>query len=394
MKVGIVCPYAWDVPGGVRSHIHDLALTLQDQGHIVNVLAPVEDPAELPEWVTDGGRPIAVPYNGSVARLSFGVKAAARVRAWIRAHDFDVVHIHEPLSPSLSVLTCWSARGPLVATWHSSQGRSRVLAAGYGIAQTAAEKVRGHIAVSEDARRTLVANVGGDAVLIPNGVRVADFAEGPASEIVTGEGPAVVFLGRIDEPRKGLEVLLRAWPSVISQHRDAHLYVLGPGEIDPDLIDVLGEDSSSVTFVGRVDDEEKAAALRAATVYCAPHTGGESFGIVLAEAMAAGAPVVASDLPAFTRVLEGGASGQLFPTGDSQALAVALNHVLSDAELRERLISAARTRVKDFDWSTVVGEVLAVYDSVRMPGERVEEDLRGQIVGRIPGSSRLRRRRT
>jgi phosphatidylinositol alpha-mannosyltransferase len=394
MKVGIVCPYAWDVPGGVRSHIHDLALTLQDQGHVVNVLAPVEDPAELPAWVTDGGRPIAVPYNGSVARLSFGVKAAARVRAWIRAHDFDVVHIHEPLSPSLSVLTCWSARGPLVATWHSSQGRSRVLAAGYGIAQTAAEKVRGHIAVSEDARRTLVANVGGDAVLIPNGVRVTDFSEGPPSDIVTGDGPAVVFLGRTDEPRKGLEVLLRAWPAVMAKHSDAHLYVLGPGDIDKDALAPLGEFAPSVSFVGRVDDAAKAAALRAATIYCAPHTGGESFGIVLAEAMAAGAPVVASDLPAFTRVLEGGASGQLFPAGDSEALALALNHLLGDANLRERLASAARTRVKDFDWSTVVGEVLAVYDSVRIPGERVEEDLRGQIVGRIPGSSRLRRRRT
>lgn len=394
MKVGIVCPYAWDVPGGVRSHIHDLALTLRDQGHSANVLAPVEDPRELPEWVTDGGRPIAVPYNGSVARLSFGVKAAARVRAWIRAHDFDVVHIHEPLAPSLSVLTCWSARGPLVATWHSSLGRSRVLAAGYGIAQTAAEKVRGHIAVSEDARRTLVANVGGDAVLIPNGVRVTDFSEGPRSDVITRDGLAVVFLGRTDEPRKGLAVLLRAWPEVMAEHADAHLYVLGPGEIEKDVYSLLGEFAPSVSFVGRVDDASKAAALREATIYCAPHTGGESFGIVLAEAMAAGAPVVASDLPAFTRVLEGGASGQLFPAGDSDALAHALNRLLGDAELRERLASAARTRVKDFDWSTVIGEVLAVYDSVRMPGERVEEDLRGQIVGRIPGGSRLRRRRT
>ena len=148
LRVGLVCPYAWDVPGGVRSHVADLAVTLRGRGHSVNVLAPVEEESVLPDWVTDGGRPVAVPYNGSVARLSFGVKATRRVRAWIREGDFDIVHIHEPLAPSLSVLTCWSARGPLVATWHSSHDRSRVLSAGYYVAQTAMEKLRGSIAVS------------------------------------------------------------------------------------------------------------------------------------------------------------------------------------------------------------------------------------------------------
>ena len=118
LRVGLVCPYAWDVPGGVRSHVADLAVTLRGRGHSVNVLAPVEEESVLPDWVTDGGRPVAVPYNGSVARLSFGVKATRRVRAWIREGDFDIVHIHE-LAPSPSLLTCWSARGPLGATWHS-----------------------------------------------------------------------------------------------------------------------------------------------------------------------------------------------------------------------------------------------------------------------------------
>ena len=175
LRVGLVCPYSWDVPGGVRSHVADLAVTLRGRGHSVNVLAPVEEESVLPDWVTDGGRPVAVPYNGAVARLSFGVKATRRVRSWIREGDFDIVHIHEPLAPSLSVLTCWSARGPLVATWHSSHDRSRVLSAGYYVAQTAMEKLRGSIAVSEEARRTLIGHVGGDAVLIPNGVRVKDF---------------------------------------------------------------------------------------------------------------------------------------------------------------------------------------------------------------------------
>jgi phosphatidylinositol alpha-mannosyltransferase len=392
MKVGLVCPYAWDVPGGVRSHVHDLALTLTERGYQVSVLAPAEDPSSLPPWVHDGGRPIAVPYNGSVARLSFGVKAAARVRGWIRSGDFDVVHIHEPLSPSLSLLACWSAQGPLVATWHSALDRSRVLSAGYSIAQTAAEKIRGHIAVSEDARRTLVAHVGGDAVLIPNGVRVEDYRDVPLSPLVDTRGPRVVFLGRIDESRKGLDVLLSAWPSVLESHPNAHLYVVGPGELDSRQEAMVSALGASVVFLGRLDDAAKASVLASATVYCAPHTGGESFGIVLVEAMAAGAPVVASDLPAFSRVLDGGACGRLFTTGDSEQLALALRAVIGDLELQSRLRTAGLLRAKAFDWQTVVADVTAVYDSVSIPGERVVEDLRGQVVGRLPGRSLYSRR--
>ena len=230
MKVGIVCPYVWDVPGGVRSHVADLAQALHDHGHEVDVLAPLDDPSAAPSWVSDGGRPIAVSYNGAVARLSFGVKATRRVRAWIREGNFDIVHIHEPLAPSLSLLTCWSARGPLVATWHSSHDRSRILAAGYGIAQTAMEKIRGSIAVSEEARRTLVAHVGGDAVLIPNGVRVASFVDATPLDRVDPSCPSVLFLGRIDEPRKGLDVLIAALPRVIERFPDLIVLVAGPGD--------------------------------------------------------------------------------------------------------------------------------------------------------------------
>lgn len=387
MKIGLVCPYAWDVPGGVRSHIADLSETLIARGHEVQVLAPVEQPDDLPDWVIDGGRPIAVPYNGSVARLSFGVGAARRVRAWIREGDFDVVHVHEPLSPSLSVLTCWSASGPIVGTWHSALDRSRVMRTGYYIAQTAAEKVRGHIAVSDDARRTLVSHVGGDAVLIPNGVRVRSFAEATPDPSI---GPfSVVFLGRIDEPRKGLAVLAEAWPLIRDAVPQARLVVVGPGDPDDDLL--VGD--TSVTWRGRVSDEEKAQILAAADVYCAPHTGGESFGIVLAEAMSASAAVAASDLPAFRRVLMDGDCGELFAVGDPQALANSVITLLTDKSRHEHVTRAARRRVRDFDWDTVVDDVLAVYDSVRVPGEKVHEDLRGQIVGRgsamVP--SRLRR---
>ena len=385
MKVGLVCPYSWDVPGGVRSHVADLAVALSDHGHEVSVLAPVDDPADLPSWVADGGRPIAVRYNGSVARLSFGVKATRRVRGWIRDGDFDVLHVHEPVAPSLSILALWVARGPIVATWHSSHDRSRIMSAGYYVGQTAMEKVRGRLAVSEDARRTLVTHMGGDAVLIPNGVRVSAFASRERLPGVDPNRPAILFLGRMDEPRKGLAVLVEALPAVLASVPDLQVLVAGPGDIEEqrDLLPpaVLG----NVTFLGRISDEDKARALRSVDVYVAPHTGGESFGIVLVEAMAAQAAVVASDLPAFRRVLEDGTSGRLFPNQDSAGLSSALIELLADPGLRAEYAAAGDVRVREFDWDHVVDDVIAVYDSVHMPGEKVTEDLRGQLVGRLAG---------
>jgi len=383
VKVGLVCPYAWDVPGGVRTHVADLAVALTDHGHKVNVLAPVDDPAELPPWVEDGGRPIAIRYNGSVARLSFGVKATRRVRAWIRSGDFDVLHVHEPVAPSLSILALWVARGPIVATWHSSHDRSRILSAGYYVGQTAMEKVRGRIAVSEDARRTLVTHLGGDAVLIPNGVRVAAFASHDRLPDVDPTRPSLLFLGRIDEPRKGLDVLVGALPAVVAAVPDVQVLIAGPGEVDDQRALLPPEVVGSVRFLGRISDEDKARALRSVDVYVAPHTGGESFGIVLAEAMAAQAAVVASDLPAFRRVLQDGACGRVFPNQDSAALAVDLIELLREPAVREAYVAAADVRVRQFDWDKVVDDVIAVYDSIHMPGEKVTEDLRGQLVGRL-----------
>jgi phosphatidylinositol alpha-mannosyltransferase len=363
--------------------VADLALALSDHGHDISVLAPVDDPDDLPPWVVDGGRPLAVRYNGSVARLTFGVKATRRVRAWIREGDFDILHVHEPVAPSVSILALWVARGPLVATWHSSHDRSRIMSAGYYVGQTAMEKVRGRIAVSEDARRTLVTHMGGDAVLIPNGVRVSAFASHERLPGVDPDRPAILFLGRMDEPRKGLAVLVEALPAVVAAVPGIQVLIAGPGDIDEQLDLVPEEVLPNVTFLGRISDEDKARALRSVDVYVAPHTGGESFGIVLVEAMAAQAAVVASDLPAFRRVLQEGRSGRLFPNQDAQALATALIELLADPLRRAEYVAAADVRVREFDWDRVVDDVIAVYDAVHMPGEKVTEDLRGQLVGRL-----------
>ena len=170
MRVGIVCPYSLDVPGGVQNHVRDLAEVLIDLGHSVSVLAPADDDTPVPSYVVSAGRAVPVPYNGSVARLAFGPLSAARVRRWIREGEFDVLHIHEPATPSLSLLALWAATGPIVGTFHTAMPRSRMMSAASSILRPALEKISARIAVSEPARATLVQHLGGEPVVIPNGL--------------------------------------------------------------------------------------------------------------------------------------------------------------------------------------------------------------------------------
>jgi phosphatidylinositol alpha-mannosyltransferase len=364
VKVGLVCPYTWDVPGGVQAHVHDLAVALIALGHDVSVITPADDDAPLPPYVVSAGRAVPVPYNGSVARLAFGVLSLGRVRRWLREGAFDVVHVHEPSAPSLSLLATWAADVPIVATFHTSVSRSRAMAAAYSILQTALEKISGRIAVSEAARRTLVEHLGGDAVLIPNGVQVSNFAAAKPFPGWQGEGEAIGFLGRIDEPRKGFPVLLEAFELLASRRPGLRLLVAGPGDTD-DVRKALPESlQSRVTLLGLVSDVDKARMLRSIDLYVAPNTGGESFGIVLLEAMAAGTPVLASDLDAFRVVLDDARAGVLFPTGDAEALARAAGDLLDDPDRRASLSVQGSRRALDYDWSTVARDIVRVYETV------------------------------
>ena len=364
LHVGIVCPYTWDVPGGVQAHVADLARSLLARGHAVSVLAPVDDPdaPDLPRWVTPGGRAVPVPYNGSVARLTFGPLSAARVRRWLGDGGFDVLHVHEPTVPSVSMLACFAASGPIVATFHTAITRSRALQVFGNALQPALEKIHGRIAVSPAARRVVVEHLGGDPVLIPNGVDVARFAD--ASPLPgRPAGPTVVFLGRIDEPRKGLAVLLEALPELVRQVPDVRLLVAGPGDADDVRQAVPASLRPRVELLGLVPEADKPRVYASGHVYCAPNTHGESFGIVLVEAMAAGTPVVASDLPAFRRVLDDGRAGVLVPVGDAGALAAGLAGLLTDDERRAALSAAGRRAVRAYDWATVTDRVVAVYEA-------------------------------
>ncbi|WP_157253294.1 glycosyltransferase family 4 protein [Nonomuraea typhae] len=366
MKVGIVCPYSWDMPGGVKQHIDDLAQALIAQGHEVSVIAPAADDDELPPYVTGAGRAMPVPYNGSVARMSFGFISAARVRRWVRDGDFDVLHIHEPLIPSLGVLACWAAKGPIVATFHASFTRSRAIAVAEPLLRSALEKLHGRIAVSDAARKSLVEQFGGDTVLIPNGVTVARYAEAEPLEGWGPDGATIGFLGRVDEERKGLPILLEALKSI----PEAKLLVAGPGEVK-----VPKELRDRVTMLGMVSEADKIRAYHSVDVFCAPNTRGESFGIVLAEAMASGATVLASDIPAFRRVLGEGQAGALFRNGDPESLAQEARALLAAPERRAKLAAEALVAVRKYDWSTVARDVVRVYETVTTGGAgRVEED--------------------
>lgn len=380
MRVGVVCPYAWDVPGGVQQHVRDLAEALLGFGHEVSVLAPADGDGPLPPYVVPAGGTVPVPYNGSVARLAFGFRSTSRVRRWIREGGFDVLHVHEPTTPSLGVLACWVADGPIVGTFHASYERSRMVAVTAPILQTVLEKITGRIAVSEAARKTLVGHLGGDAVLIPNGVVTERFAmadplpgwpgRGDGAQPRPGGG-TLGFLGRMDEQRKGLPVLLRAFEILGRQRPGLRLLLAGPGDAGEALGRVSPELRDRVVVLGLVSDADKVRAYHSVDVFVAPNLGGESFGIVLAEAMSAGAPILASDIRAFDQVLLGGRAGALFPVGDHEALARAAAELLDDPPRRKTLSAEARAAVRAYDWATVARQVERVYETVAVEGARV-----------------------
>ncbi|MCW2493629.1 MAG: phosphatidyl-myo-inositol alpha-mannosyltransferase [Pseudonocardiales bacterium] len=366
MRIGIVCPYSWDIPGGVQAHVRDLAETLIELGHQVSVLAPgEEDSPNLPPYVVAAGKAVPIPYNGSVARLQFGLVSATRVRRWLRDGVFDVVHVHEPAPPSLSLLTVLLADVPLVATFHSSSTRSRFLKIFDSAVQAILERLSGRIAVSQAARKMIMVHLGADAVVIPNGVAVSAYSKAeplPGYPRDPELGGTIGFIGRYDESRKGMAVLLAALETLVVKRPGLQLLVAGRGDQDEFLKTLSPSVAASVVLLGLISEAEKASMLRSVDVYVAPNTGGESFGIILLEAMAARTPIVASDIDAFRRVLDDGRAGVLFSNRDSVALAQSLERVLADPALRGVLAAASADVVRPYDWTVVATQILRVYD--------------------------------
>lgn len=361
MKIGIVNPYSWDVPGGVGFHIRDLALKFRSRGHDVRVLTPSSS-RDLPDWISSAGQSVSVPFNGSVANISVSPAALRRTRRWLADNAFDVVHVHEPVVPSVSMAAAMLSSAPLVGTFHAALGRSVSRAIASAPMRLYMERIGVRIAVSEEARRTLIKHHGGDAVIIPNGVETASFRRASTDPrwMATDSRPVIVFLGRLDEPRKGLSVFAGAIEGVLDKMPGARFLIAGRGDA-PEIRRQVARFGDSVSFLGGISDEEKASLLAGASVYVAPQTGGESFGIVLVEAMAAGTAVVASDIPAFRAVLEDGRAGVLFETGSSAALVDQLLGLLADKARLEDLSKAGQRASLQYDWEVVADKVFEVY---------------------------------
>lgn len=360
MRVALVCPYAWDRYGGVQSHVRALAHALHEKGHETGVMAPyLSDRSMLNEpGITFVGRAVRVPANGSVAPLAFGPLVASGIREALEEFEPQVVHLHEPLIPSLSLLALsTNALAPTVGTFHAAAESSLGYRGAKPVLAKAARRLTVRTAVSEAARALAARYFPGEYLITPNGIDTRRFASAEPLERGAGsEGRSVLFLGRL-EARKGLEVLIEAMARIADL--DASLVVAGSGPEKRSARALARRLGVQAEWLGRVSEEDKPRIYRSADVYCAPALGGESFGIVLIEAMAAGAPVVCSDLSAFRAVTNGAAN--LAAAGDAEALARALRSVLTDPEKAGEMRTLSHREAARFSWSALVGDVEAVY---------------------------------
>ena len=346
--------------GGVQTHVRALARTLRARDHHVRVIAPTTRAAggSAEDGVVAVGRAVGIPANGSVAPVAFGPGAAFGVRRAVKEFDPDVVHLHEPLIPSLSLYALRSLDAPAVGTFHASAESSL----GYRVARAALERAARRLdvrtAVSDAARALAAHYFPGDYVLTPNGIETAAFKDAEPLDLV--DGPTILFFGRI-ERRKGLEVLIQA----MTRLRDLNvtLVVAGSGPEERHCRKLAVQLDVPAKFIGRLDEPEVPRAYRSVDVYCAPGLGGESFGIVLVEAMAAGTPVVCSDLDGF-RAVAGGAA-EMVPPAEPGPLADALRSVLTDRERAAAMSKTGRRLAEMYDWNRLVAGVEAVYKRAR-----------------------------
>lgn len=357
MKITLSCPYAWDRPGGVQSHVRSLARTLRDRGHEVSVLAPIwiaaarrDAQSELEGIRLDlTGRSVRVPANRSVAPIAFGPRGTVQVKRALDEFKPDVLHLHEPLIPSVSLLALWSFDGPMVGTFHAAASSNPLYKTLDPVLARAAAKLAVRTGVSGAAVEHVRRYFAGDYHLTPNGVEVARFADGAPAR--WGNGLKVLFLSRL-ERRKGLAILIRAMGLL---KVEAELVVVGEGPERRRCEALAHRLNVAIRFLGRLSEPEKAAAFRRADVYCAPALEGESFGIVLIEAMASGTPVVCSGLPGFREAA--GSAAVFVPPGHPVRLAEALRLVLADEQRRKEMGRTSQRRAGEFDWSRLVPQI-------------------------------------
>lgn len=345
MRIGMVCPYDWSYPGGVRSHVVGLSSALRNAGHDVEILAPAS--STEPDIFMAGGS-LGIPFNGSVAHLCFSPGANARIRKRLEAGDLDLLHLHEPGIPSVSLLALKHANVPVIATFHASAPRSLAYQIARPILRPMLERISQRVAVSEASKQLISTYFPGDYHLIPNGIDFRRFSEAEPDRDLLAVKPFVLFVGR-PEPRKGLPVAVDAMRQVRARY-PVELVVVGPSAEDvPGWVRALGP----------VPHDRLPGIYKAADVFCAPSLSGESFGIVLAEAMAASTPVVCSDIPGYVEAAAGAALHA--PVGDVEATADLIAAVLSDPSRAASLVELGRERARGLDWGELSSRILDLY---------------------------------
>ena len=354
VRVGLVCPYSLTIPGGVQGQVMGLARALRELGHDVRVLAPCDGPPP-DAGVTPLGRSVPTAANGSVAPLAPDPSAQLRTIRALRDEAFDLVHLHEPIAPGPCMTATLFADAPKVGTFHAAGESAGYRAMGWALKRLA-RRLDHRVAVSPDAMALAQGALGGDYELLFNGIEVERFATGPAHPT---DGPTIFFLGR-HEPRKGLDVLLAAMADVPP---DVRLWVGGDGPQHQELRERHAGDGR-IEWLGRISDEERAARMRGCTVYCSPSVRGESFGMVLLEAMASGCALVASDLAGHRNVATDEVDALLAPVGDAPALAKALCRVLDDEVLRQALVAGGRQRADELSMHRLAERYAEVYEMV------------------------------
>ncbi len=352
MRIGIICPYSLTLPGGVQMQVLGLARALRKRGEKVRVLAPCDGPPP-DAGVTPLGLSLPTAANGSIAPVAPDPACQLRTIRALRDEAFDVVHLHEPIAPGPTTTALLTRPAPLIGTFHAAGG-----SLAYDLMPRAVRFLAGRLddrcAVSEDARKMATEGLGGTYDLTFNGVELARFSGGVPHPT---NGPTILFLGR-HEPRKGLRVLLDAMGALPTSVR---LWVVGEGP-ETEELKARHAGDSRIEWLGTISETEKIARLRGADVFCAPSLHGESFGIVLLEAMAAGTPVVAGDIPGYANVARQGEDALLVPPGEARDLAAALRTVLADDSKSQALVESGLKRAEEFSMARLADLYLDRYE--------------------------------
>ena len=377
MKIAMVSPYDFTWPGGVTIHVSQLSRELERSGHEVQILAPHSPSRESQDQdlLVPLGRSVPLPSNGSIARVSLSLWLARRIRSLLRREQYDIIHLHEPMAPILPLTVLEYSNSVNVGTFHACRNRQHLYKMSRPVIKRWRSRLHGSIAVSPAAMRYVSATFPGDYEIIPNGIDVDHFSQLAAPWPQYQDGKTnLIFVGRL-EKRKGLRYLLEAYGRLKWDMPDLRLVVVGPGNPDKDSYHVLSSQNlQDVEFVGRVPYQDLPRYYASADIFCSPATGGESFGIVLLEAMAAGKPVVASDIEGYRGVMQHGRQGLLFQNKNVESLAAQLETLISDPEQRRSMGEHGRNTAQRYRWQVVARRVEQYYEQCI----RVAHGLAGQ----------------